>query len=123
MKQIQTIQDVEEQLKNACLIYLHLPMEGAKDIHSCLSNAFKTECCEAEPTLCIRPTPQEIDDADTVQFKWMPLLDLTERQLVWKRYSGMGWKRIAHEYGISERTARRHNAKAIEKLFEKVTKH
>ncbi len=123
MKHIYTKQDIEEQIKNACLIYQCLPKVALKDVRSSLSHFFETETPVSEHIAYIRPTPQEIDDADIVQFEWLPLLDLTERRLIWKRYSGMGWKRVAHECGISERTARRHGAKAIEKLREKVTKH
>ncbi len=123
MKHIYTKKDVEEQLRNACLIYQCLPKEGLKDVRSNIGSIFKTESFTPEHANYIRPTPQEIDDADIVQFEWMPLLDLTERRLIWKRYSGMGWKRVAHECGLSERSARRHGAFALEKLYEKITKH
>ena len=58
--------------------------------------------------------------ADTVQFEWLPLLSIQERQLLWKRYSGMGWKRLAGEAKVCERTVRNYINKALEKLYRKL---
>ena len=57
---------------------------------------------------------------DTVQFEWLPLLSIQERQLLWKRYSGMGWKRLAGEAKVCERTVRNYINKALEKLYRKL---
>lgn len=41
-----------------------------------------------------RPTKEDIDNWETVMFVWLPLLEPMAREIVVKRCSGMGWKRL-----------------------------
>lgn len=119
MEQIKSIADVRNQIKKACEIYKHYPTPRPSDIHSSLRYAY-VESKSISDKMYFHPTPKEIDDADDVQFKWLPCLSLIERRLIWKRFSGMGWKRIAGEEGISERTARNYINKALQKLYNRL---
>ncbi len=116
MEQIKDKESVSEQIRRACEIYKNYPVPKPNKIHTALRYNDILSVSRERGDICC-PTPQEVDDADTVQFEWMPLLNLDERILVWKRYSGMGWKRLAKETEICEKTARNRVNKSIEKLY------
>ncbi len=48
-----------------------------------------------------RPTKEQIDIWERVILKWLPLLTVDERTLVWKRACHIPWKLLCHEYGLS----------------------
>ncbi len=116
MEPIKERKDVTNQIQRACEIYKNYPMPRPNRIHSAVRYNEIVMLSRERGDLCY-PTPDEVDDADTVQFEWMPLLTINDRQLVWKRYSGMGWKRLAKENAICERTARNRVKKSIDKLY------
>lgn len=119
MKPIKNMQDIKEQLTRACQIYQLYQLPRPEGIRSCLTHYIDDEMLIEDTGF--RPTPEEIDDADIVQFEWMPILMPEDRQLIWKRFSGMGWKRLAYEMHISERTARTRISKSLNKLLDKLT--
>lgn len=119
MEQIKSINDVRDQIIKACEIYKLYPAPHPTGIHSSLRYA-QIEQQSKENQIYFRPTPTEVDDADIVQFEWLPHLSLKERQMLWKRFSGMGWKRLAGESNMCERTARSYVNKALEKLYRKL---
>lgn len=119
MEQIRTIEDVRHQIEKACEIYKLYPIPHPAKIHSSIKYCDILPK-EKENKFYLRPTPQEIDDADVVQFYWLPLVNVTDRQLVWKRFSGMGWKRVAKEANISERTARNRVNAALETIYKNI---
>lgn len=53
------------------------------------------------------PFPWEIDEMEDVIFNWLHCLTFKEKKVLWKRCSGMGWKRVAYEMNLGERTAQR----------------
>ncbi len=112
MKPIKTIEDIQEQITLACQVYMIYTPPQPKGFSSSL-------CCATTANsskYSFKPTPQEIDDADEVQFEWLPILMPLDRQIVWKRCSNCPWKRIAFEEGISERTARKKYLGSLDKL-------
>ncbi len=119
MKPIKTKEDIKEQIKRACQVFsaYQLPFPG--DLQSSLGSLLPTENEQTE--IYFSPTPQDIDDADIVQFQWMPILLPKESRLLWERFSGLSWKQVAFNFKISERTARYRAAKAINKLFYTLT--
>ncbi len=119
MEAITSIQDVRNQIIKACEIYKLYPAPQPANIHSSLRYQDIEQQSQSDK-IYFRPTPEEVDDADTVQFEWLPLLSIQERQLLWKRYSGMGWKRLAGEAKVCERTVRNYINKALEKLYRKL---
>lgn len=110
---------IKERLKSACQVYRMYPNPQPQGYQSSLD---KTVQSAYENTYFFKPTPQEIDDADTIQFQWLPLLTPLERQLLWKRFSGMQWKTLAYDLDISERSARAKVSKALEKLLSSIEK-
>lgn len=62
---------------------------------------------EAGDTVPFRPTPWEVDDMEDVIFHWFKPLSTDDKRMLWKRAGGMGWKRLAFEYGASIRTMQR----------------
>ncbi len=116
MERIRSREEVTDHIRRACDIYKNYPVPRPNKIHTALRyHDILILGKERGDTYC--PTPQEVDDADTVQFEWMPLLELEDRQLVWKRFSGMGWKRLAKENDVCERTARNRVNKSIDRLY------
>ncbi len=116
MEEIKSIDDVRNQIIKACEIYKLYPAPHPTGLRSSLRYA-DIERQSREKQIYFRPTPTEVDDADIVQFDWLPRLSVKERQLLWKRFSGMGWKRLANEAQMCERTARKRIDKALEKLY------
>lgn len=119
MEKIKSIADVRHQIIKACEIYKLYPNPSPADIHSSIFYPDPDKRLDCDK-IYYRPTPKEIDDADLVQFDWFPRLTMMERRLLWKRFSGMGWKRVAAEESISERTARNYVNKALEKLYNQL---
>ena len=48
-----------------------------------------------------RPTQWQVMVWEKVILQWMPLLDVDERKLVWKRASRIPWKFLCREFGLS----------------------
>lgn len=115
MRPIKTVQDLKDELKKACQVYQLYPTPRPDGMHSCLAAGIPA-LIDPE-TVKYKPTPAEVDDADIVQFQWLPLLMPEDRLLIWKRFSGTGWKRLAFEIQISERTARNRVNAALKKLL------
>jgi DNA-binding NarL/FixJ family response regulator len=116
MEPVKSIEDVKNQIIKACEIYKLYPNPHPSRILSSLR--YKDIIQQSrDDKIYFRPTPSEVDDADIVQFEWLPRLSIRDRQLLWKRYSGMGWKRLAKEANICERTARNYVEKALKRLY------
>lgn len=119
MEPIKSVDDVRHQIKKACEIYKLYPAPHPADIYSSIRYEEIERQSRSDKNF-FHPTPKEIDDADEVQFEWLAHLTVQERRLLWKRFSGMGWKRVAAEDDISERTARNYVNKALEKIYKKL---
>ncbi len=117
MPQIKEREDVQRHIQKACDIYKHYSMPRPNKIHTAIRYLDVMAKGEEKGEYCC-PTPTEVDDADIVQFEWLPLLEIDDRRLLWKRFSGMGWKRLATEHNICEKTARNRVKKSIDKLYE-----
>ncbi len=116
MQHIKERKEISEHIRRACEIYKNYPVPKPNKIHTAMRYNEIVSLGRERGDICC-PTPQEVDDADTVQFEWMPLLDMDDRQLVWKRFSGMGWKRLAKEIKVCERTVRNRVNKSIDRLY------
>lgn len=67
-----------------------------------------------------KPTPKEVDEMEDVIFHWLTPLSIEEKHILLKRAGGMGWKRLAFEYGISIRTVQRRVKRLLGQVSEYV---
>lgn len=67
-----------------------------------------------------RPTKEDIDNWEKVMFVWLPLLDPMTRDIVVKRCSGMGWKRIAYQISCHKSTAWRMFNKGLQTILRRI---
>lgn len=103
--------DVMEQIEAAVKVLRCLPPVRARgyvsnwpDMPTVPTLAETPETAAAVP---FRPTPCEVDNMEDVIFHWLEPLSTDDKRLLWKRAGGMGWKRLAFEYGASIRTVQR----------------
>ena len=47
-----------------------------------------------------RPTQAQVSLWETVTLEWIPLLEIDERRLVWKRANRIPWKILCREFGL-----------------------
>lgn len=67
-----------------------------------------------------RPTKEDIENWETVMFVWLPKLKPDVRDIVVKRCSGMGWKRIAYQLNCHKSTAWRMFNKGLQIILQHV---
>lgn len=63
-----------------------------------------------------RPTQWQVMVWEKVILQWMPLLDVDERKLVWKRASRIPWKFLCREFGLSRNRLMGKHDKALIKI-------
>ena len=64
----------------------------------------------------MRPTPEQIDIWEKVVLVWMPILDVEERKLVWKRAKHIPWKLLCREFGVARQNLAIRYDKALIKI-------
>lgn len=64
-----------------------------------------------------RPTKEDIENWEMVMFVWLPLLEPLARDIVVKRCSGMGWKRLGKELNCDRTTLWRKYCLACKKIL------
>lgn len=113
-----TLKEIEHMIRRAMWTDRKLPKVGpyrAKSPLGALSPTPDTERSVEDILQDIpyreRPTKEDIENWETVMFTWLPRLEPCERDIVVKRCSGMGWKRVAFELNCHKSTVwRRFNA-------------
>ena len=114
-----TIEEVKQDLETAAYVERLLPPVRAPKYRSCMPEIIYTPqeliFMEKLP-LKIRPTQEQITLWERVVLKWLPILSLDERQLVWKRANRIPWKLLCREYGVSRQMLAIRYDKAIIKI-------
>ncbi len=121
----QTYQDITDRIRRACEVMRTLPgarPAGYKNPWTMLG--MPTDTPKETTTASDKWTtlPHEIDAMEEVIFDWFALISPVERRIVWKRFDGMGWKRLAGEHGFSVRSAQRYVQKACQKILDGLKK-
>lgn len=67
----------------------------------------------------LRPTSEQLSRLDEVM-RWTPLLNETERKLIWYKAQHERWKDICGKLGISKSTANEKLNRALDYLSDKI---
>ncbi|MBO5038408.1 MAG: helix-turn-helix domain-containing protein [Alphaproteobacteria bacterium] len=114
-----TIEEVKQDLETAAYVERLLPPVRAPKYRNCMPDIIYTPqeliFMEKRP-LKIRPTQEQITLWERVVLKWLPVLSLDERRLVWKRANRIPWKLLCREYGVSRQMLAIRYDKAIIKI-------
>ena len=114
-----TIEEVKQDLETAAYVERLLPPVRAPKYRNCMPDIIYTPqeliFMEKRP-LKIRPTQEQITLWERVVLKWLPVLSLDERRLVWKRANRLPWKLLCREYGVSRQMLAIRYDKAIIKI-------
>lgn len=114
-----TIEEVKRDLETAAYVERLLPPVRAPKYRNCMPDMIYTPqeliFMEKRP-LKIRPTQEQITLWERVVLKWLPVLSLDERRLVWKRANRIPWKLLCREYGVSRQMLAIRYDKAIIKI-------
>ena len=114
-----TIEEVKQDLETAAYVERLLPPVRAPKYRNCMPDIIYTPqeliFMEKRP-LKIRPTQEQITLWERVVLKWLPVLSLDERRLVWKRANRLPWTLLCREYGVSRQMLAIRYDKAIIKI-------
>jgi hypothetical protein len=69
-----------------------------------------------------RPTQEQIGIWEMVILRWLPILDVDERSIVWKRSSHIPWKLLCRSTGLSRQALHRTYLIGLAKIFGFVNK-
>ncbi len=118
--------ELKENLERAFWVDKQLPAFGLKRLNSALGKLVilpdgrPLNDIFAEKRAHERPTREDLALWETAMFEWIPLLPPNIRDIMKRRCSGMGWKRIAYEVGISVRTAQRRYNTGLDSLLKSI---
>lgn len=118
MKPVNTIDDVAVELRRALLILKCLPMEGPKKVKS-LWPEYKT-CSSKYDAInpFTRPMLDELRDMDLVLEVWLKCLDLEDRQLVFLRAAGVGWRRLQQKFPMARSSLYNRYLRCLKKILD-----
>lgn len=101
---MKTIEEIKRDLETAAYVERLLPPVRAPKYRCCMPEILYTQqeiaFMDHKP-LHVRPTQEQIAIWETVVLKWLPLLNVFERKIVWKRANHIPWKLLCREFCIS----------------------
>lgn len=118
--------ELEGNLERAFWVDKQLPANGLKQLNSALGRLVilpdgrPINDIFAEKRAHERPTREDLALWETAMFDWIPSLPPNLRDIIKRRCSGMGWKRIAYELDISIRTAQRWYNTGLDSLLKSI---
>lgn len=126
MKIIETLEDLEMEIRRAVLILSSLPKEGPRRLSSCWPSLPATCINPEDEDLAtvtnFRPLPEEVDDMDIVFEDWFKVLNYKEKQMVYLRCLGWEWKRIQRFFPVARSTLCLNYKKALTKILKHIQK-
>lgn len=106
MKEVNSIDDVEVEIRRALLVLKSLPSGvGPAKLRAYWPDYVSSDNSDLEESVYFKPYPDEIDDMDIVFDKWLKVLSLEERRLVLFRCEGHGWKAVQNKFKMSRSAA------------------
>ena len=114
-----TIEQIKADLETAALVERLMPSVHLPGYRNCMPEIHYTPqeiaFMDRRP-VPMRPTPEQIDIWEKVVLVWMPILDVEERKLVWKRAKHIPWKLLCREFGVARQNLAIRYDKALIKI-------
>ena len=114
-----TIEQIKADLETAAFVERLMPSVHFQGYRNCMPEIKYTPqeiaFMDHRP-VPMRPTPEQIDIWEKVVLVWMPILDVEERKLVWKRAKRIPWKMLAHSFRVSRQILALRYDKALIKI-------
>ena len=106
-----TTEQIKQDLETAAYVDRLLPEVRSPKYKSCMPDIIYTPqeivFMDKRP-IKPRPSQEQVDIWEKVNFEWLPVLEVEERRLVWKRANRIPWKLLSYEFGL-------HRSKLTEK--------
>ncbi len=100
---VKSIDDIKNILETAAYVDRLLPPVRSPKYRCCMPAIVYTPqeiiFMDRRP-IKPRPTQEQVSLWEMVILEWMPLLEVYERQLVWKRANRIPWKLLCREFGL-----------------------
>ncbi|MDY4885552.1 MAG: DUF6362 family protein [Alphaproteobacteria bacterium] len=98
-----TLEQIELDLETAAYVERLIPPVHIPGYRNCMP-----EICYTPQEIAFmdhrpvppRPTPEQIAIWEKVVLEWMPILEVDERKIVWKRAKHIPWKLLCREFGL-----------------------
>lgn len=104
MNKIITTEQIKQDLETAAYVERLLPPVKPPKYRCCMPDIIYTPqeiaFMDRRPVK-LRPTQEQITIWETVILKWLLLLTVEERRLVWKRANHLPWKLLCRDYGCT----------------------
>ena len=97
-----TIEQIKRDLETAAYVDRIMPPVLPPRYKNCMPEIVYTPqevMFMAQRPLKIRPTQAQLDVWEKVVLKWLPLLTVFEKSLVWKRANRIPWKILCRDFG------------------------
>ena len=99
-----TIEQIKRDLETAAYVERLMPKVKPPKYRNCMPEVVYTPqellFMEQNP-IQLHPTQEQIDLWEYVVLEWLSVLNVTERQLVWKRANKIPWKLLSRNFGLS----------------------
>ncbi len=100
---VKSIDEIKDILETAAYVDRLLPAVRVPKYRCCMPDIIYTQqeiaFMDRRPVR-LRPTQEQISLWEMVILEWMPLLEIYERRLVWKRANRIPWKILCREFGL-----------------------
>ena len=116
--------ELENDLRRAFWVDKQLPLSSLKRLRASLGKIVllpderPIDEIFKEKSIHECPTREDLFLWEKVMFRWIPMLVPEKRHIVKRRSQEWSWKKIAYEFGISERTAQRRYVSALDALLK-----
>ena len=98
-----TIEQIKRDLETAAYVERLLPSVRSPKYRNCMPEIVYTPqeliFMDKKP-LKILPTQEQIDLWEHIVLDWLSILEVAEKQLVWKRANKIPWKFLCRDFGL-----------------------
>lgn len=114
-----TLEQIKEDLETAAYVERLMPPVRPPKYRCCMPDVVYTPeeifYMDRRP-VPPRPTQEQVSIWEQVVLKWLPILDIDERKLVWKRANHIPWKLLCYEFGLCKSNLCARHLNALTKI-------
>ena len=119
-----TLEQIELDLETAARVERMMPSVPRPKYRNCMPEIYYTPqeiaFMDRRPTP-MRPTPEQIDIWEKVVLEWLPILEVEERKIVWKRAKHIPWKLLCREFGLGRTKMNQLYKNSLVKILGSIT--